>query len=201
MKTKILIFVLAFVPICSFGQEVSVDSLLHKIDSIRVACSKLNNKDKVKGFESALVLQDSVYKLMADSVRYFSAFEKDARAYQFFVCTGDSVFSQNYHVEIDTCKLPKYMQEHCTAVSTIRLFTECIMKMENQAKDAEEANDVAEADRKNYVAIKIKLNIDEANELLDRIDKLNMSSFSEEQNKFYQDLLERLSDILNKYIF
>lgn len=200
MKIKILIFVLAFVPICSFGQKVSVDSLLHKVDSIRMACSQLRDKDKVKSYEEAFVLQDSVYNLMADSVRYFSAFEKDARAYQFFVRTGDSVFSHNY-VEIDTRNLPKYMQEHYTAVSIIRQFAECIVNMECKAKAAEEDKDVAEADRKNFVAIKIKSEIDKANELLDRIDKIDMSSLSEDQNKFYQGLSERLTDILNKYIF
>lgn len=197
---KIFIFVLVFVPICSFGQEVSVGSMLQKADSIRHACSQLKGKDKIKGYESALGLQDSVYNLMADSVRYFSAFENDAHAYRFFVCTNTSVFLQNY-VEIDTCKLPKYMQERYAAVSTIRQFAECIVNMENKAKVAETDKDVAEIDRKNFVAIKIKSDIDKADELLDSIEKLNMSSFSEEQNKFYQGLSKRLTDILKKYIF
>lgn len=200
MKTKILAFILVVIPIYSFGQEISVDSLLQKSDSIRHLCSQLKDKDKGKGYEQALILQDSVYNLMADSVRYFSAFEKDARAYRFFACTDSSVFSHNY-IKIDTRKLPKYMQAHYAAVSTIRQFAECIINMENKVDAAKADKDVTDADRKNFVAIKIKSGIDKANELLNQIDKINMSSFSEEQNKFYHGLSERLTDILKKYIF
>ncbi len=41
MKTKILAFILVVIPIYSFGQEISVDSLLQKSDSIRHLCSQL----------------------------------------------------------------------------------------------------------------------------------------------------------------
>lgn len=200
MKKRLSIFVLSLVPLLSFGQDVYVDSLLHKVDSILSACEKLREKEKVKGYEQALILQDSVYNLMADSIRYFSSFEKDACAYKYFICNDASIFLQNY-IEIDTCKLPKFMQERHTAITAIRQFANCIERMEGKIKSAESDKDVAEADKKNYVAIKIKSEIDKANELLDRIDKVNMSTFSEEQNKFYQSLSDRLTNILNKYIF
>lgn len=200
MKKRISIFVLSLVPLLSFGQDVYVDSLLHKVDSIRSACEKLKDKEKVKGYEQALILQDSVYNLMADSIRYFSSFEKDARAYKYFVCNDASIFLQNY-METDTRKLPKFMQERHTAITAIRQFANCIESMESKIQSAEADKDIAETDKKNYVAIKIKSEIDKANELLDRIDKVNMSTFSDEQNKFYQTLSERLTDILNKYIF
>lgn len=93
------------------------------------------------------------------------------------------------------------MQAHYAAVSTIRQFAECIINMENKVDAAKADKDVTDADRKNFVAIKIKSGIDKANELLNQIDKINMSSFSEEQNKFYHGLSERLTDILKKYIF
>ena len=200
MKKRILIFVLFLVPLLSFGQNVCVDSLLHKIDSIRSACEKLKDKEKVKGYEQALILQDSVYNLMADSIRYFSSFEKDARAYKYFVCNDTSIFLQNY-METDTRKLPKFMQERYTAITAIRQFANCIKSMESKIKSAEADKDIADTDKKNYVAIKIKSEIDRVNELLNRIDKVNMSTFSDEQNKFYQTLSERLTNILNKYIF
>ena len=200
MKRTIFIIVFSIAHVLLFGQSVSVDSLLQKADSIRYACNKLRDKDKVKEYEQVLELQDSVYNLMADSVRLYSAFEKDARAFHFFACTDASVFNQDY-VEIDTLKLPKYLKDHYLTVSTIRLYSLCIGNIESKIKDAEADKDVAEADKKNFVAIKIKSEIDNANELLDRIDKLNMYSFSEEQNKFYHDLSERLTNILNKYIF
>lgn len=202
MKTKLLIFIFSCMPILLRGQEKSVDSLLHEIDSIRATCEQLknNNKDKIKGYEQALILQDSVYNLMADSIRYFSAFEKDARTYEFFVCTDASIFSQKYAV-IDIRRLPKYMQEHYLAITTIRQFAQCIENMENKVKDAESDNDVVDTDKKNFVALKIKSEIDKANDLLDKIDKLNMSSLEKDQSNFYQVLSERLTNILNKYIF
>lgn len=198
MKKGLLIIFL--VPLISFGQVVSVDTLLHQADSIRFASSKLKDKDKVKSYEQVLVIQDSVYNLMADSIRYYSSFEKNARAYNFFVSADKSVFLQNF-IDIDIHELPRYMQVHYMAVMTIRLFGQCIENMDSKISSAEADKDVAEADKKNYVAIKIKSEIDKANDLLDRIDKLNMSSFSEEQNKYYQGLLEKLNNILNKYIF
>ena len=94
MKKRIFIFVLSLIPLLSLGQNVCVDSLLQKIDSIRSACEKLKDKEKVKGYEKALILQDSVYNLMADSIRYFSSFEKDAHTYQYFVCNDASIFLQ-----------------------------------------------------------------------------------------------------------
>ena len=200
MKKRILTFVLSLAPLLSFGQDVFVDSLLHKVDSIRSVCEKLREKEKVKGYEQALILQDSVYNLMADSIRYFSSFEKDACAYRYFICDDASIFLQNY-MEIDTRKLPKFMQERHTAITAVRQFANCIESMEGKIKIAEADMDIADADKKDYVAIKIKSEIDKANELLDRIDKVNMSMFSEEQNKFYQSLSERLTNILNKYIF
>ena len=200
MNNRILIFVLSLVPLLSFGQDVCVDSLLHKVDSIRSACEKLKEKEKVKGYEQALILQDSVYNLMADSIRYFSSFENDACAYRYFICNDASVFLQN-NMEIDTCKLPRFMQERHIAITTVRQFANCIESIEGKIKSAEADKDIADTDKKNYVAIKIKLEIDKANELLDRIDEVNMSSFSDEQNKFYQGLSERLTNILNKYIF
>jgi len=199
MKRKLL-FILLFAPMMLFGQEIPVDSLLHKADSIRLACGQLGNKEKNKGYEQALLLQDSIYNLMADSVRYFSTFEKEAEAFRFFSCSDASIFSKGY-VTLDTHKLSKYMKEHYIAVTVIRQYSQCIERIENRIKSAESDKDVAEADRKNYVAIKIKSEIDKANELLDRIDKVNMSTFSEEQNKFYQNLSDRLTNILNKYIF
>lgn len=200
MKKRIFIFVLFLVPLLSFGQDVYVDSLLHKVDSIRSACEKLKEKEKVKGYEQALILQDSVYNLMADSIRYFSSFEKDACAYRYFICNDASVFLQNY-LDIDNRKLPKFMQERHTAITAVRQFANCIESMESKIKSAEADKDIADTDKKNYVAIKIKSEIDKANELLDRIDKVNMSTFSDEQNKYYQGLSERLTNILNKYIF
>ena len=200
MKRKFIILVLSFAPFILYGQEISVDSLLSKSDSIRQACSQLGNKEKVKGYEQALELQDSVYNLMADSVKYFSAFEKDAISYKFFTCSDISVFSQGYAI-IETRKLPKYLRDHYEAVSVVRLYSQCIEGIEKKIKDAEADNEIAEADKKNYVAIKIKSEIDKANELLDRIDKVDMSTFSDEQSKFYQGLSERLTNILNKYIF
>lgn len=200
MKKSLVIFIFSLVPLLSFGQEMCVDSLLHKVDSIRSVCEKLKEKERVKGFEQALILQDSVYNIMADSIRFFSSFEKDAYAYRYFICNDTSVFLQNY-MEIDTRKLPKFMQERHTAITTIRQFANCIESMESKIKSAESDKDVAETDKKNYVAIKIKSEIDKANELLDRIDKVNMSTFSDEQRKFYQGLSERLTNILNNYIF
>lgn len=200
MKNRILIFFFSLVPILSFGQDVCVDSLLHKVDSIRSACEKLKEKEKVKGYEQALMLQDSVYNLMADSIRYFSSFEKDACAYRYFICNDASVFLQNY-MEIDTRKLPKFMQERHLAITAVRQFANCIESMEGKIKSAEADKDIADTNKKNYVAIKIQSDIDKVNELLDRIDKVNMSSFSDEQNKFYQGLSERLTSILNMYIF
>ena len=201
MKKTLFLFIFSLIPLLSFGQEICVDSLLHKVDSILLACEKLKEKEKVKGYEQAIILQDSVYYLMVDSIHYFSSFEKDAYAYKYFTCNDVSVFLQNY-VEIDIRKLPKYMQERHTAIKAIRQFANCIESMESKIKSVEADNDVAdEKDRKTYVAIKIKSEIDKANELLDRIDKVNMSSFSDEQGKFYQGLSERLTNILNKYIF
>ena len=199
MKRKLL-FILSFAPMLLFGQEISVDSLLHKAYSIRLSCEQLSNKDKVKGYEKALLLQDSVYNLMADSVRYFSAFEKEAKAFRFFLCSDASIFSNGY-VTLDTHKLPKFLQNHYLAVTVIRQYSQCIEGIESRIMSAEADKDVAEADKKNYVAIKIKSEIDKANELLDRIDKVNMSTFSDEQRKFYQGLSERLTNILNNYIF
>lgn len=199
MKRKLL-FILFFAPMMLFGQEISVDSLLHKADSIRLACGQQSNKEKIKGYEQALLLQDSIYNLMADSVRYFSAFEKEAEAFRFFSCSDASVFLNGY-VTLDTQKLSKYMKEHYLAVTVIRQYFQCIEEIESRITSAESDKDVAEADKKNYVAIKIKSEIDKANELLDRIDKVNMSTFSDEQNKYYQGLSERLTNILNKYIF
>lgn len=199
MKRKLL-FILFFAPMMLFGQEISVDSLLQKADSIRLACGQLSNKEKIKGYEQALLLQDSIYNLMADSVRYFSAFEKEAEAFRFFSCSDASIFSNGY-VTLDTRKLSKYMKEHYFAITVIRQYSQCIEEIESRIKRAESDKDVADADMKNYVAIKIKSEIDKANELLDRIDKVNMSTFSDEQNKYYQGLSERLTNILNKYIF
>lgn len=200
MKKGLMIFILSLVPLFSFGQDVYVDSLLHKVDSIRSACEKLKEKDKAKGYEQALILQDSVYNLMADSIRYFSSFEKDACAYKYFICNDASIFLQNY-MELDTSKLPKFMQERHTAITAVRQFANCIESMEGKIKSAEADQDIADIDKKNYVAIKIKLEIDKANELLDRIDKVNMSTFSDEQNKYYHGLEERLNYILDRYIF
>ena len=200
MKKRILIFVLSFIPLLSLGQNVCVDSLLHKIDSILSTCEKLKDKEKVKGYEQALILQDSVYNLMADSIRYFSSFEKDAYAYRYFVCNDATIFLQNY-MEADTRKLPKFMQERHTAITAVRQFANCIESMESKIKSAETDKDITDTDKKTYVAIKIKSEIDRANELLDKIDKVNMSTFSDEQNKYYQGLSERLTNILNKYIF
>lgn len=200
MKKGLMIFILSLVPLFSFGQDVYVESLLHKVDSIRSACEKLKEKDKAKGYEQALILQDSVYNLMADSIRYFSSFEKDACAYKYFICNDASIFLQNY-MELDTSKLPKFMQERHTAITAVRQFANCIESMEGKIKSAEADQDIADIDKKNYVAIKIKLEIDKANELLDRIDKVNMSTFSDEQNKYYHGLEERLNYILDRYIF
>lgn len=200
MKKRIFIFVLSLIPLLSLGQNVCVDSLLQKIDSIRSTCEKLKDKEKVKGYEQALILQDSVYNLMADSIRYFSSFEKDAHAYKYFVCNDATIFLQNY-METDTHKLPKFMQERHTAITAVRQFANCIESMESKIKSAEADKDITDTDKKTYVAIKIKSEIDRANELLDRIDKVNMSTFSDEQNKYYQGLSERLTNILNKYIF
>lgn len=202
MKLISLIFIFVLVPILSYGQEISVDSLLHKADSIRNACAQLKDKDpnKAKGLEQALVLQDSVYNFMADSVRYFSAFEKEARAYKFFACTDASVFTHRY-VVIDTRNLPKYMQEHYLAIAAVRQLALCIESMETKIKAAEADKDVADADRKSFVAIKIKSEIDKANEILEKIDNLNLASFSTEQEQYYQGLSNKLTDILNKYIF
>lgn len=200
MKKRIFIFVLSLIPLLSLGQNVCVDSLLQKIDSIRSTCEKLKDKEKVKGYEQALILQDSVYNLMADSIRYFSSFEKDAHAYKYFVCNDATIFSRNY-IETDTRRLPKFMQERHTAITAIRQFANCIESMESKIKSAEADKDITDTDKKTYVAIKIKSEIDRANELLDRIDKVNMSTFSDEQTKYYQGLSERLTNILNKYIF
>lgn len=202
MKNSIIIMFLMLVPLLSYGQEISVDSLLHKADSIRNACAQLKDKDpnKAKGLEQALVLQDSVYNFMADSVRYFSAFEKDAHAYKFFACTDASVFTHRY-VVIDTRILPKYMQEHYLAITAVRQLAMCIESMENKIKAAEADKDVAETDRKSFVAIKIKSEIDKANEILEKIDNQNLASFSTEQEQYYQELSNKLTDILNKYIF
>lgn len=216
MKTKLLTFILFIVPIYSFGQEVSVESLKSQINSIESQARKAfgpwkksklyeqaieKYEQAIEKYEQLLVQKDSVCNVMAESIRYFSAFEPDARNYQFFACNDASIFSQN-DIEIDTRKLPKYMQERYTTVSTIRQFAQCIEDMENQAKSAESDKDVAETDRKSYVAIKIKSDIGTANELLYIIDELNMSYLlSEEQNKYYQGLLERLTNILHKYIF
>ena len=137
---------------------------------------------------------------MADSVRYFSAFEKEAEAFQFFSCSDVSIFSNGY-ITLDIHKLPQYLQNHYLAVTVIRQYSQCIEGIESKIMSAEADKDVAEADKKNYVAIKIKSEIDKANDLLDRIDKVNMSTLSDEQSKFYQGLSERLTNILNKYIF
>lgn len=200
MKKRIFIFVLSLIPLLSLGQNVCVDSLLQKIDSIRSTCEKLKDKEKVKGYEQALILQDSVYNLMADSIRYFSSFEKDALAYKYFVCNDATIFLQNY-IETDTRRLPKFMQERHIAITAVRQFANCIESMESKIQSAEADKDITDTDKKTYVAIKIKSEIDRANELLDRIDKANMSTFSDEQNKYYQGLLQRLANILNKYIF
>ena len=198
MKKRALIFILSLVPLLSFGQDVYVDSLLQKIDSIRSVCEKLKEKDKVKGYEQALILHDSVYNLMADSIRYFSSFEKDACAYKYFICNDASIFLQNY-MEIDTRKLPKFLQEHHNAITAIRKFANCIESMEEKIKSAEADKGIADTDKKNNVTFKSE--IDEANELLDIIDKVNMSTFSDKQNKFYQSLREKFNNILKKYIF
>ena len=200
MKKRIFIFVLTIIPLLSLGQNVCVGSLLQKIDSIRSTCEKLKDKEKVKGYEQALILQDSVYNLMADSIRYFSSFDKDAHAYKYFICNDTTIFLQNY-METDTHKLPKFMQERHTAITAVRQFANCIESMERKIKSAEADKDITDTDKKTYVAIKIKSEIDRANELLDRRDKVNMSTFSDEQNKYYQGLSERLTNILNKYIF
>lgn len=200
MKKTFILLIISLVPLLSIGQEMCVDSLRHKVDSIRMACKELNNKEKVKGYEQALLLQDSVYSLMAGTVRHFSTFEKEAEAFRFFSCSDASVFSNDY-VTLDAQKLPKYLKAHYLAVTVIRQYSQCIEGIEDRIKSAETDKDVAEADKKNYVAIKIKSEIDKANELLDRIDKVNMSTFSDEQSKFYQGLSERLTNILNKYIF
>lgn len=199
MKRKILL-ILSFVPMLLFGQEISVDSLLKKVESIHLVCEQQSNKDKVKSYEQIFWLQDKVYNLMADSVKYFATFEKEAEAFRFFSLSDTTIFSDGYKI-INTQKLPKYLQEHYLAVTMVHLYSQCIESIEEKIKSAKADKDIAEADRKKYIALKIKSEIDKADELLDKIEKVNMSTLSNEQSNFYQGLSKRLTNILNKYIF
>lgn len=200
MKRKTIITILAAVPMLLLGQERSVASLMQDADSIRNICVNLKTKDRIEGLEKALSLQDSVYYLLTDSVRSLSAYESDALAYHFFSCSDSSIFNQNYII-IDTLQIPRYLQEHFIAVTTIRQYAQCVDNMERKIEEAEADNDIAEDDRKNYVAIKIKSEIDKANDLFVIIDNLNMSSFSEEQIEYYKGLSSKFNNILRKYIF
>lgn len=200
MKKRLFILLFSLTPLISWGQEVSVDSLLQRVDSIRMSCAHLKDKDKIKSYETALALQDSVYNLMADSVKHFSSYEKDALLYRFFSCTDCAIF-QNETLKLDTKGLPKYLKEHYNAIVAVREYYQCISSIEQKISSAESDTDIALNDKKNYVAIKIKTDIEKANELLNKIDAIDLSSLSEQQESFYQKISEKFTNILNKYIF
>lgn len=199
MKAKTL-FIFLFIPMLTFGQRLLVDPLLHRADSILQECRKLKPKDKSNTYEAIIAIHDSVYNLMADSVRYFSGFENDARLYRFFTCCDTSVFSDKY-IEIDTLKLPKYMQEHYAAISAVRELVQHIKEMEEIAKATEANSDITAARKKANININTETRISKANESINIINMFRASSFSEEQDKFYQNIITRLNNFLEKYIF
>ena len=200
MKFKLLIIVFAFVPTFLFGQEISVDALLNEVDNLHNAYKKARSKEKDGIYEQTFQLYDSIYNYMADSVRYFSAYEqyeKDALAYRFFIKEDASVFSQDL-MEIDIQGLPKYMVEHYTAIKKIQEYSRCIEEMEKIIRETD--SNLSEADKKTIIAISTKHHIDKASDLLNAIDNLKYS-LSKDQERYLQKFSDRLSDILNKYIF
>ncbi|MDE5561529.1 MAG: hypothetical protein K2J00_07020 [Bacteroidaceae bacterium] len=200
MKTKIFVLALSFMPILSYGQKRSIDNLQNQERETRKNIHNLKGKDKLKAYDILIEIKDSIDRLKTDAIKYLSGFENDARLYLFFTCTDTSVFSSK-HIEMDTQKLPKYMQDRYTAISAVRELEQYIKDIECIAQETEANSNIAEARKKERISIDTEKTIDKANELFDKIDELRTSFFSEEQDKFYQELITRFNDFLNKYIF
>lgn len=93
------------------------------------------------------------------------------------------------------------MQDRYTAISAVRELEQYIKDIERIAKETKANSNIAEARKKERISIDTEKTIDKANELFDKIDELRTSFFSEEQDKFYQELITRFNDFLNKHIF
>lgn len=207
MRKIIFLINLMFVFLFVSGQKNKpVEQLLREARQIRKECDDIKDgkKEKTQGYELALKKQDTVILQLQKSVesyKKYAEYEDDAMIYRFLSRTDTIVFIDNETIKSPE-KLPPFMRNHYYAILVIRKYYQCIKNMEETIDSARlNKNLINEQDRKSYIALMIKSDINEANDVLDNIEKINMLSFSDEQTKFYQNLSNKLSDIIDKYIF
>ena len=191
----------ACLPLLSFGQSNVIKKLVAEADSIyKVYENTSNTKQKINLLCEVINLQDSVYNMMADTIKIMASFENDAKTYRFFAQMDQSVFNNNY-LKLDSVSLPLDLRARYNAISLIKELSECLDGMEQKAEKAEKNPDIAEADKKEYVAIVLKSDIERANKLFDQKEKVNVDALSPMQRKFDENLSTRFNNILQKYIF
>ena len=202
MKRKILLsIIVACLPLLSFGQANVIKKLVAEADSIyKVYENTSNTKQKINLLCEVIDLQDSVYNMMSDTIKIMASFEKDAKTYRFFALTDESVFGNNY-LKLDSVSLPLDLRTRYKAISLIKELSECLDGMEKKAEKAEKNPDIAQTDKKEYVAIVLKSDIERANKLFDQREKVNVDALSPKQKKFDENLSTRFNNILQKYIF
>lgn len=201
MKKSVLLIIIISLPIFSFGQDDMVKKLVAKADSIfKVYESTSNSKQKIAHLCDVIELQDSIYNLLVDSIKVMSSYEKDAKTYRFFTLMDESVFSSNFQ-KLDEKKLPTDLAEKYKLYLTIKELSECLFGMENKAAKAEKNSEIADADKKEYIALVLKSDIDRANKLFDKKEKMNTNSLSPKQKAFEENLSVKFNNILQKYIF
>lgn len=207
MKKIFLIITFSLVSLFLLGQEVSVNTFLSQIQNIRSQCDKLRDKNpkKSQGYKVVLEKQDTIIKFLQDSVKYYREYVKyeeykeDALIFRFLNRSDIGVFTDE--MRIDEKKLSSFMTGRYTAIVVIRKYYQCIKTMGNQIDKIHNNKDVPEHVKKEWIATKIQQYIDEANALFDEIDRIDMSSFSDEQKQFYQVLNKKYNNILDEYIF
>ena len=201
MKRSVLFIIIISLPVFSFGQENTVKKLVAEADSIfKVYEGISNSKQKIAHLCEIINLQDSVYNLLVDSIKVMSSYEKDAKTYRFFTLMDESIFASNFQ-ELDESKLPTDLAERYKLYLTIKELSECLNGMEAKAAKAGKNTEIADADKKEYVALVLKSDIDKANKLFDQKEKLNISILSPKQKAFDESLSVKFNNILQKYIF
>lgn len=199
-KIVVLIFIITL-PVFSFGQDDTVKKLVAEADSIlKVYEGISNSKQKIVHLCEVIDLQDSIYNLLADSIKVLLSYEKDAKTYRFFTLMDESVFSSNFQ-KLDERKLPADLAERYKLYLTIKELSECLIGMESKATKAEKNSEIADVDKKEYVALVLKSDIDRANKLFDQKEKMNTIFLSPKQKAFDENLSAKFNNILQKYIF
>lgn len=205
MKRIFLIISLYLAPFYIFGQGKPIEKLMFESKKIRLECDAMKDgkKAKAQGYKEALKKQDTVIKQLQESVeRYekYTEYENDAKIYRFMSRTDKSVFTEEETIDKPE-SLPPFMYKHYQSILVIRRYYQCINKMKATIKKYENNKEIPAKYKKDIIKSSIESDIDNANDLLDLTDKIDMSSFSKEQTEFYHGLSSELSDILEKYIF